>query len=103
MQKKVIKKINIIKKTKSPRNLERVVKGFANHRRIEIMILLKKHPELTVFEVADNLQINFKTASEHIRRLQISGLIMKRHEGASVHNALTSRGKYILEFLRMLE
>lgn len=88
---------------KKARELERVVKGFANHRRIEILMLLEKKPELSVFEIADELRINFKTASEHIRRLAIAGLVMKRNEASAVRHALTVSGKLILKFLRTLE
>lgn len=86
-----------------PRQLERIVRGFSNHRRIEIMALLGKTPQLSVHDVAEILKINFKTASDHIRRLAIAGLVMKRNEGASVRHALTVRGKSILIFLRTLE
>ncbi len=88
---------------KNFRQLERLVKGFANHRRIEILNLLDKTPELSVFEVAERLKINFKTASEHILRLAIAGLVVKRNEGNNVRHALTNTGKSILKFLRRLE
>ena len=86
-----------------PRHLERVVKGFSNHRRIEILQLLNKQPELALFEIAEALNINFKTASEHIRRLAIAGLVMKRHEGAAVRHAVSPVGHIVLNFLRTLE
>jgi DNA-binding transcriptional ArsR family regulator len=85
------------------RKLERIVKGFANHRRIEMLQLLRKSPELSVLDIAEKLRINFKTASEHIARLAIAGLVMKRHDGPAVRHALTKRGKDVLEFLRTLE
>lgn len=85
------------------RKLERMVRGFSNHRRIEILELLKKTPELSVIEIAGKLKINFKTASEHIRRLAIAGLVIKRSAGNSVRHKLTSRGLSILKFLRTLE
>lgn len=88
---------------KTTRQLERVVKGFANHRRIEILQAIEKTPELSVFEISDELKINFKTASEHIRRLAIAGLVMKRNEASSVRHALTKNGQKILKFLRTLE
>lgn len=88
---------------KSYRELERIVKGFANHRRIEILELLKKEPELSVIEISEKLNINFKTASEHIRRLAIAGLLMKRSDGSNVRHKLTERGQNILKFLRILE
>ncbi|MDO8585023.1 MAG: helix-turn-helix domain-containing protein [bacterium] len=85
------------------RKIERIVKGFANHRRIEIMRLLSAEPELSVFEIARKLKVNFKTISEHARRLAIAGLVLKRNEGNMVRHALSDRGKSILKFLRILE
>ena len=81
------------------KRLERVVKGFANHQRIEILELLAAHPELSVGEISDKLQIEIRTASEHLRRLSIAGLIMKRYEGREVRNALTDQARAILLFL----
>ncbi|OGG55381.1 hypothetical protein A3D62_00335 [Candidatus Kaiserbacteria bacterium RIFCSPHIGHO2_02_FULL_49_11] len=88
---------------KNSRALERVVKGFANHRRIDILNLLQKRPELSVEEIAETLRINFKTASDHIRRLAIAGLVLKRNEGNMVRHKITSRAESILKFLRILE
>lgn len=88
---------------KSYRQLERIIKGVANHRRIEILELLKREPELSVIDIAGKLNINFKTASEHIRRLAIAGLVLKRSDGASIRHKLTERGEDILKFLRTLE
>jgi DNA-binding transcriptional ArsR family regulator len=88
---------------KTFRQLERTVKGFSNHRRIEILMLLDKKPELSVMEIADELKINFKTASDHIRRLAIAGLVLKRSEGNNVRHALTKGAKDILKFLRTLK
>ena len=88
---------------KSYRQLERIVKGFANHRRIQILELLEKEPELSVIEIAEKLEINFKTASEHIRRLAIAGLAFKKSDGINIRHKLTKRGEHILKFLRILE
>lgn len=83
--------------------LERIVRGFSSHRRIEIMNLLHTTPELSVVEVAEVLGVNFKTISEHIRRLALAGLVLKRHDANSVRHKLTARGISILKFLRTLE
>lgn len=88
---------------KSYRDLERIIKGCANHRRIQIMELLSSNPELSVDEIADRLEVNYKTIAEHIRRLAIAGLVLKRSEGSSVRHKLTDRGLLILKFLRTLE
>ncbi len=85
------------------RSLERIIRGISNHRRIEIMALLSKKPELSLEEISEILNINFKTGSEHIRRLAISGMLIKRNDFHSVRHKLTSRGLQVLKFLRTLE
>lgn len=85
------------------RQLERIIKGFANHRRIQILQLLEEKPELSVGEISRELKINIKTASEHIRRLAISGLVLKRNQGINVRHKPTLLGNLILKFLRKLE
>ena len=85
------------------RQLERIVKGFANHRRIQMMELLQKHPELTLQDIGLRLKIGVKTASEHLRRLAIAGLVMKRYDHRWVRHRLSRRGRLILTFLRKLE
>mgnify|MGYP001576934161 CR=1 FL=1 len=92
-----------MEKLKNFRQLERLVRGFANHRRIQIVELLDREPELLVIEIAGRLNINFKTAAEHVRRLALAGIVMKRSDGASVRHKLTRMGSYILKFLRTLE
>ena len=85
------------------KKLERIVKGFANHRRLEILELINKKPELSVQEISDKLKSEFKNISAHISKMAIAGLLMKRSDSKSVRHKLTSRGKIILKFVRMLE
>ena len=85
------------------RKLERVVKGFSNHRRIQMLQLVSDNPDLSLYEISGKLKINFKTASEHLRRLTVSGLISKRSEGSFVHHKISQRGRTILRFLKKLE
>ena len=86
-----------------PRHLERIVRGFSNHRRIEILQLLNTSPELSVIEISEALNINFKTIADHVRRLAIAGLVLKRNEGAAVRHAVSPSGRLVLKFLRTLE
>jgi len=80
--------------------IERLIKGFANHRRIEILFLLEKYPESSVEEISQKLNVNFNTISDHIRKLAQSGLVMKRSDGKSVRHALSDKGKLILSFCK---
>jgi DNA-binding transcriptional ArsR family regulator len=85
------------------KRLQTIVKGFANHRRIQIMELLSVYPEISVSEISTRLKVNFKTISEHARRLTLSGLVLKRYKGSNVLHALSPLGNNILKFLRILE
>ncbi len=89
--------------SKEFKKYERVLKGAANHRRLEMLHLLKRNPELSLAEITESLKINLKTASEHLRRLTESGLIMKRYDGPFVRHKVSAYGERILTFLRMLE
>ena len=84
------------------RQLERIIKGFANHRRIQILTLLKKKPELSVAEISNELDLNYENASDHIRKLAIAGLLLKRYHGTEVRHRLTERGSAALSFCRSL-
>ena len=85
------------------RQLERIVKGFANHHRIRVLMLLQEQPELSLAQIAEQLKVQMKTMSEHVRRLALSGLVAKRHDGRWVRHKLTKRGVYALALLRKLE
>ena len=85
------------------RELEIIFKGLANHRRVQLLDTLFREPELSVMEIAERLGVDFRTVSEHTRKLVLGGLIMKRNEAAAVRHALTIRGKDILKFCRTLE
>jgi DNA-binding transcriptional ArsR family regulator len=85
------------------RRLERVVKGFANHRRLEILNLLLKNPELSVEDISERLNIGYENASDHLRKMAIAGLLLKRNEGNNVRHKLTPRAESVLVFCKTLE
>ena len=85
------------------RKLERIIKGFANHRRLQIMELLKREPELSVDEISERLHIGYENASDHIRKLAIAELVLKRNEGTIVRHKLTPRAEAILVFCKKLQ
>jgi len=85
------------------RKLERIVKGFANHWRIRIMDLLKQKPELSVAEISEILKGDFKNISQHISKISIAGLVMKRYEGNLVRHKLSKTGEEVLKFVKLLK
>ena len=89
-------------KDRTYHQIANITKGFANHRRIEIMFLLAGAPKLTVWEIANALNVNYKTISEHIIRLMRSGLVAKKYRGKEVLHQLTNRGKQALQYMRKI-
>ena len=85
------------------RKLEKITKGVANHRRIEILELLHRKQNLSVMDISRELKVNFKTISEHIRRLSHAGLVLKKNMGAAVEHTISPLGRHVLKFLRTLE
>ena len=88
---------------KSFYQLERILRGAASHRRIDILELLEKEPELSILDISKVLKVNFKTISEHVKRLATAGFVLKRSDSNSVRHKITKRGATILMFLRTLE
>jgi len=89
-------------KRKMPLQLERFVKGVANHYRISILFLLAEHSGMTLDQMVQRLDGNEKTFSEHTRKLQHAGLIVKKYRGTSVEHSLSQYGKLFYNFLTSL-
>lgn len=88
--------------TLKPRQLERIFKGAANHRRWEILFLLKRQPGATLGEIAYELGCNMKTIAEHCRRLMLAGLVTKLSRGREVGHTLSRTGTRFIAFASSL-
>jgi len=92
-----------MEKIKSGKQLERHFKGIANHWRINILLLVGASEGITLEEMADQLGGNFKTISEHTRRLVQAGLLNKAYQGRTVQHSLSPYGKKIYTFIRTFQ
>lgn len=88
---------------KTAKQLERYFKGMANHRRIDILLLVTKNEGITVEELAEALKCNFKTISEHTRRLTVAGLLNKTYQGRTVTHTLSPYGRIFVDFIKSFE
>jgi predicted transcriptional regulator len=64
-----------------------VGKGVANARRIEILRLLAKQTDLSLTEIANQCRSDVRTIGDHVRRLVMAGLVMKRRRRVIVEHA----------------
>jgi DNA-binding transcriptional ArsR family regulator len=84
---------------KNSKQLERHLKGVANHWRIDILLVIAARPGITLEEITDHLSGNEKTISEHTRRLAQAGLVDKKYQGRTVAHTLSPYGKIFWKFI----
>jgi DNA-binding transcriptional ArsR family regulator len=87
------------KRIKTPKDIERIMKGVSNQRRIQILMLLAKHKHLTMDQISQALECNFKTVSGHTQKLAQAGLIEKKYLGQAVLHSLSKRGRVLHDFI----
>lgn len=86
---------------KTAKQLERYFKGAANHRRIDILLVVEKDDGITVNEISEKLSVNFKTISQHTQSLVRAGLLSKRYKSQQVMHSLSPYGKSFLKFMKL--
>lgn len=85
------------------RQLEKIFKGVANHKRVEILFLIDKKPLISVLAISKQINSNYKSIAEHIRKMHLAKLIFKNSSGNQVCLTLSPLGKTVLQFCRKLE
>ena len=83
--------------------MERHLKGVANHRRIEILLLVAERGNITLGDIVESIGANQKTVGEHTRRLYVAGLIDKNYNGRFVQHSLSPYGKAFVRFLKSFQ
>ncbi len=66
------------------------------------MLLLEDKEEMSLGEIADVFNKDYKTIAEHMRRLVLGGLVHKRREGIIVYFRLSPLGQNVLKILSSL-
>ena len=84
---------------KTSKQMERHLKGVANHRRIDILLLIARGKGISVDGLARALDCNFKVISEHTKKLVQAGLVDKKYVGRCVTHSLSPYGKVFVNFL----
>lgn len=93
-----------MKNKRTPEQMERNFKGVANHRRIEVLLLVAKEDNASLTEISKAIKCNFKTLSEHTRKLVQAGLLNKKHVGdGSVRHSLSPYGKKFVKFIESFQ
>ena len=85
---------------KTSKQLEGYFKGAANHHRINILFVVRRSEGISLEQIADELKANFKTISEHTKKLVQAGLLTKKYQGRGVAHSLSPYGHKFLEFIK---
>ena len=96
-------KIERVKRVKTPKQMERHLKGMANHHRIEILLIVSENNGITLDDIIKKINANAKTIGEHTRRLYQAGLINKKYHGHFVEHALSPYGKIFVRFIKSFQ
>ena len=84
---------------KNSKQIEKHIKGIANHRRIDILLLIAHSSGITLDDISKFLNCNFKTISGHTLKLVNAGLVDKNYNGRAIMHSLSPYGKLFVKFL----
>lgn len=70
------------------KSLEKVFKGLANRRRLAIIQLLSKKKELSVADIAREINLSFTSTSKHLSILRQLDIVDRRQESLTVYYRL---------------
>ena len=82
------------------RKLECVVKGIANVQRIRILQLVESDQSLSLRDVCEILELDYANGCEHIKKMVLAGMVIKRRRNSSLCHLITGRGRQALLYLR---
>ena len=75
------------------RELEKILKALANRRRLAILKHLKENREASVGEIADEINLSFKSTSRHLGTLAALDILEKDQRSLQVFYRLASQQK----------
>ena len=79
------------------KQLEKILKGLANGRRLAIVRLLNKKEELPVSKISEEISLSFTSTSKHLNLLHKLDILDRRQENLVVYYRLSSNLPYIVK------
>jgi len=72
------------------KELERILKAFANRRRLLIVSFLKRRKEATVGDIAEEIRLSFRSTSKHLGVLSTSGILEREQRSVQMYYKIAS-------------
>ena len=73
------------------RQYEKILKAFANKRRLEIVKFLKEKKRATVGEISGGIKLSFKSTSRHLAVLSSIDIFEKEYDRLSIFYSLSAK------------
>ena len=77
------------------KEFEKILKAFANRRRLAIVAFLKKEKEATVGNIAEELNLSFKSTSKHLGILCAADILEREQKNIYMFYYLSDKQKEI--------
>lgn len=74
----------------SEKELERIMKAFANRRRLAILRFIKKVNRASVGDIAEEIKLSFKATSKHLSVLSSAGIVDREQKSLQMFYYLSS-------------
>jgi len=85
---------------KTAKQLERYFKGVSNHRRLEILILVARTPNISLGKIAEATDCDIKNICQHTQKLVHAGLLNKKYIGRMVGHSISPYGRKFITFMK---
>lgn len=72
------------------KEMEKVLKALANHRRLQILGVLKRGKDVTVGEIAEIIHLSFKSTSRHLAVLAAAHVVEREQISLEVYYEISS-------------
>lgn len=83
--------------------LAKKFKTLGNERRLHIIKLLLKYKKLSVGDIADKINLSFRSTSRHLKVLEASDFVTWKHVGLNMYYFLSPKvSKEILDAVKKL-
>lgn len=77
--------------------VEKVLKALANQRRLAIVMFLKKKSNATVSEIAEEIDLSFRSTSKHLGVLRAAEVLDKKQSSLQVFYFLSDNLNLLVE------
>jgi len=85
---------------KTAKQFERHFKGVANHRRVEILLLVAEAPGISLEKISEAMDCDIKNVCQHAQKLVQAGLLNKKYIGRMVGHSISPYGRKFITFMK---